>query len=246
MKIERIIHQTCFDKSNIHPDIVENIASLKRLNSGWEYRLYDNADVEKFILDNFGSAIYRVFKKINPKYGAAIADFFRYLVIFKHGGVYLDLKSSISRPLEEVIQPDDTYLLSQWPNKLGEALQGFGLHQDVHMVPGGEFEQWHIVACKDHPFLLSVINRMLFNIENYSTVLYGTGYPGAWRTTGPICYTLAIFPLLHKYSHRIIDSSAVGFDYTIFGRHEHRTILYGRGEGQSRVHYGVLTEPVVI
>lgn len=239
MKITKIIHQTCRDKNTLPPAIQANIEKLQQLNGDWEYHLYDNDDVEKFIRDQYSEGMYRLFKRINPKYGAAMADFFRYLVVFKLGGVYLDVKSSVAKPLNEVILPEDTYLISQWPNKLGEPFQGHGLHPDLSMVPGGEFEQWHIVAGKDHPFLASAINRTIFNIENYSTQLHGTGNLGVWRTTGPICYTLALFPLLSKYRHRIVNITELSFRYSVLKRGEHRESDFGE-------HYSTLNEPVVI
>ena len=57
---------------------------------------------------------YNAYHKINPKYGAARADFFRYIIIRDQGGIYLDLKSNSSVPFREIIKPNDTYLLSSW------------------------------------------------------------------------------------------------------------------------------------
>ncbi len=38
-----------------------------------------------------------------PRYGVVLADIFRYLVIYNEGGVYLDIKSTVNRPLDEII-----------------------------------------------------------------------------------------------------------------------------------------------
>ena len=54
--------------------------------------------------------------------GAAKADYWRYCILYIHGGVYLDLDSGIARPLEQVIAPahaalwqyDNDFNLIQW------------------------------------------------------------------------------------------------------------------------------------
>ena len=44
------------------------------------------------------------------------ADFFRYMVILKHGGVYADMDTECRRPLRDVIQPQDTMVVG-WENE---------------------------------------------------------------------------------------------------------------------------------
>lgn len=62
-------------------------------NPGWEHRLYNSAKAERFIADHYGVGTLAAYLRIGPEYGAARADLLRYLVIYKHGGVYLDLQS---------------------------------------------------------------------------------------------------------------------------------------------------------
>ena len=106
MNIPRFIHQTVRNKNKIHPVLKENIKRLRTLNPRWQHRMYDDADVRRFISQHFGAETLRYFKRINPIYGPAKADFFRYLLMYKVGGVYLDVKSGLSRPLDETITGD--------------------------------------------------------------------------------------------------------------------------------------------
>lgn len=241
LKIPKIIHQTCADKSTLRQEIDINIEKIKKINPGWEHRIYDNNDIEKFITDKFDKNIIGYYKRINPDYGPAIADFFRYLLIYKCGGVYIDIKSTIEKPLDTILTESDSFLLSQWNNRIGEKYCGYGFHNELSMVPGGEFQQWHIIAEPNHPLLAHVINRVCFNINNYSPAFHGTGQIGVLRTTGPICYTLAIAPHLKKYPLRIVNSLAMGFKYTIYNNEpfEHRKIL-------SEKDYTKMTAPVII
>ena len=97
-----------------------NIDKIRAMNPEYEYRFYDDADMVEFIKSNYDpDNPFDYFNRINPKYGAARADLFRYLLIYKCGGVYLDIKSSVTRPLREIIAGSDRYLLSQWRNARG-------------------------------------------------------------------------------------------------------------------------------
>ena len=125
MSIPKIIHQT-YHSLNFSPEIQESVDSLKSLNPEWEYRFYDDAAIEDFIGKNYYPEILGFYKKINPYYGAARADFFRYLLIYKVGGIYLDIKSSASLVLDEVVENKDKYVLAYWPNLPGEPFEGWG------------------------------------------------------------------------------------------------------------------------
>jgi len=238
VSIPRLIHQTVRNKSKIHPVLQANIGRLRAQNPGWQYRLYDDADIRQFIAQNYGAETLRYYKRINPIYGPAKADFFRYLLVYKMGGVYLDVKSTLSASLDESITGNE-YLLSHWNNKLGQRYQGFGLH--AGLGPDGEFQQWHIVAPPEHPYLKAVIAAVMKNIDEYDPYLHGVGKAGVVRVTGPIAYTNAIMPIRHDHPHRMVDIEALGFVYSV-------TADEGRELGHERLfpgHYRGSREPIV-
>lgn len=209
MAIPKIIHQTVASKEGLHPVYLDNIAQLKARNPGWEHRLYDNQDVEAFIAANYDAGVLKTYRRLNPVYGAMRADFFRYLLIHRQGGVYLDIKSSCTSPLDEVLQPDESYLLSHWRDPR------WGRYPELG--PDGEYQQWHIVAAPGHPFLAAVLERVRTNIANYTPGRDGTGRLAVFRLTGPIAYTLAIDPVRTRHPHRLVDVETMGFQYTVFG-----------------------------
>lgn len=216
LKIPKIIHQSYMSRE-LPPALSENIERIKSINTNWEYRFYDNNDIVDFISKNYSPYILECYNKINPKYGAARADFFRYLAIYKEGGVWLDIKSFTSEPLDKVLQIDDLFLLSQWQNKMCEPFQNWGLHESLVHIPGGEFQQWHIISVPRNPFIKAVIERVLININKYDPKVDGVGTHGILNTTGPNAYTLAIVPLLKKYKHRFVDSNRdLKLEYSIF------------------------------
>ena len=117
--IPRIIHQTFYERT-LSPELQANVDRLRALNPGWEYRFYDDADIAAFIRENYPPLIWAYYQRIDSRYGAARADLFRYLLMYKVGGVYLDIKSTAMRPLDTVLCPDDRFILSKWHLPDGE------------------------------------------------------------------------------------------------------------------------------
>jgi hypothetical protein len=237
--IPKIIHQVYFSKA-LPPILEQNVAKLKHLNPGWEYRFYDDDDMVEYIRSAYGSEMLGYYTRINPKYGASRADLFRYLLIYREGGVYLDIKGSMDKPLDEVLNRDDVYLLSRWP-AAGSRYAGWGEHRQLKHVGGEEFQQWHIIAAPGHPFLRAVIERVRDHIDRYNPLIHDTGREGVLWVTGPIAYTQSIIPLLHLYPHRLCDSQAdLGLIYSVYGASSGgrpHTSLF-------KFHYTALTEPV--
>ena len=243
--IPRTIHQTYpsrFDTGGWPAILLENLDHIRSLNPGWSHQVHNDEGISRFIQHHYGQEVLRAYNRINPCYGPARADLFRYLLLYALGGVYLDIKGGITRPLDQVLRPGDDYLISQWRNRPGDPFEEWGLHPELSHVPGGEFQQWFIIASPRHPFLKAVIRRVLANIEAYRPETHGTGHIGVLRVTGPLAYTLAITPLLPACSHRRIPSEDdLGLRYTIFGppaAFRHR-LVFGR-------HYTNLDEPVVL
>lgn len=207
-KIPHVIHQT-FSKADLPPLLRANVEALKSKNPGWRHIFYDNGARERFISAHYGPDLLAAYRRIRPEYGAARADLFRYLAIYAVGGVYLDLKSSVARPLSSLLQADDRLILSQWRNGPGQFHQGIGLHKELAHIPGGEFQMFHVIAVPGHPFLKAVIQRVLYNIEHYRAWRHGVGAIGVVRLSGPIAYTLAIAPLLEDGLYRRVENETV-------------------------------------
>jgi hypothetical protein len=234
--IPRLLHQT-FKSHALPPELQANVAQIKALNPGWVHQLYDDADIEAFIRKYYGQTVFASYQRINPRYGAARADLFRYLLLYRRGGVYLDIKSTMTQPLDAVLRPTDRYLLSQWQNGKGQEYEGWGVARELRDIAGGEFQQWHIVAAAGHPFLRAVIASVLNNIDRYNPWMHGTGSAGVFRVTGPVAYTLAIAPLMASQTYRLVPTDDLGFEYTIFKTASHRPLFAS--------HYARQTESVI-
>ena len=238
--VTRKIHQT-FPTKSLPLEIQENVDRILTMNPGWKYQLYDDDDIEAFLDLNYGSSVLAYYRKIDRSYGASRADLFRYLLLYREGGVYLDIKSTATRPFDEILQDDDRYLLSYWENGPDEEFTGAGIHHDM---PGrGEFQQWFIVAAAGHPYLLAVISAVLQKIRRYNPILHGVGAYGVLRLTGPVVYTNAIRAIQQQHAHRLVNSRQdIGLRYSIY-RAVHNDNAH---QAVFRNHYSKNTAPIVV
>lgn len=138
MRIPRIIHQT-YPGTALPEALRDNVADLVSANPGWDHRLYDDQAIERFISDYYPREVLAAYLRIRPEYGAARADLFRYLAIYRLGGVYLDMKSRFIRPIDEVTDGDEGIVLAQWRNGGGEPIRVSGSTRNSYILPVANF-----------------------------------------------------------------------------------------------------------
>ncbi len=226
LTIARTIHQT--SKPVRIPDAAEEmVAAMRALNPGWSYRYWSNKDAHDFIYAYFGYDVLEAYHRISACYGAARADFFRYLLVYQLGGVYLDMKSAATRPFDDILRPDDQFILAQWTT-------GVGVHPELDgFMTGSEYQQWHVIAAAGHPFLAAVIEQVLRNIRDYDSELDGVGALGVLRATGPIAYSRAIHPIRDLHPHRMVNPDEAGLVFERVARPERAA------------HYSIFRTPIV-
>jgi mannosyltransferase OCH1-like enzyme len=232
--IPKQIHQTFFKRSGLHPKIEENIASLVANNPGWTHNFYTDDDCVEFIKQHYGQEMLDTYTLINPSYGAARSDLFRYLLIYAVGGVYLDIKSSVNIPLDK-LTANQQYILAHWADVPTGMFDG-------NAPEHGEFQQWHVIAAAKHPFLGAVIERVVRNIHDPANREL-SGKLGVIRLTGPVPYTLAIMPILKKYPHTVFRTdNHAGLVYTVMPGNDGHMFLYNN---KDNVHYSRFSHPII-
>ena len=235
--IPKILHQT-FATRDLPAALRANVEELRRLNPDWDHRLYDDAMIETFIAEEYGDGILAAYRRIDPRYGAARADLFRYLLVYRVGGVYLDIKSSFAGPISGVIKGDESFIVSRWSNGKGERYEGYGLKPEVAQYPGGELQQWHVIAAPGHPFLRAVLLAILRGIDSYRPWADGTGKLGVLKLTGPIMYTHAITPIIDDHPRVIVaNEAAIGLNYSVVAVDAHKDFF--------KRHYSSSDAPVI-
>lgn len=172
--IPKIIYQTWKTK-NLHKDIKRVRDNIQLLNPDYTMVLYDDADMEQFIKDNFDDAVYRSYMRLNV--GASKADFWRYCILYINGGVYLDIDSDIIRPLNQLIIGDEQCIITREKN-------------------AGIFNQWIMVFQKNHPILLKAIHMCCDNISKNITDIM--------ELTGPKVFSRAINQVMVPYYDKVV------------------------------------------
>jgi hypothetical protein len=107
-----IIYQTWHSRT-LPPKMSKCVEKLKKDNPEFEHHLYDDADCRAFIVDNFDKSVVDAYDALIP--GAYKADLWRYCVLYKKGGVYLDIKFQCEPgfSLKELTKDDETFILDR-------------------------------------------------------------------------------------------------------------------------------------
>ena len=99
------------------PQIVKARARGMRNNPEFTFRTHNDEEADAFIREHFDADVYRAFSSL--RWGVIRADFWRYCILYVHGGVYVDMDSALDRaPLRELIRPDDSAIIAferEWP-----------------------------------------------------------------------------------------------------------------------------------
>jgi len=83
------IFQTWHTKQ-LPPNMQSAVEMIKRTNPRFSHQLFDDNDCREFIKAHFPPVVLEAFDSLLP--GAYKADLWRYCVLYKEGGIYLDIK----------------------------------------------------------------------------------------------------------------------------------------------------------
>ena len=240
MKIPRKIHQTVENLQQVLPEYVHNRQEMSRLNPLWEVKLYTSDDREDFIRSAYGKEILNAYLSIDRRYGAARADFFRYLVVLNLGGLYLDIKATATKPLDTIICEEDTFIVAQWPTYIdGVDMSSVGRHKELSFR---EYQNWFVLGAPKHVILERLVEEILRNIKSYNPFINGVGKMGVLRTTGPIAYSKVVHKHIKIGGVRVTTNEELGFKPTIHTIIDDKTPFMNR---QSTPHYSSLRIPII-
>ena len=97
--IPKVLHQTYKDVARIPRKVYENI---REFAPEYEHLVYSDSDVVSFLSTNFKPEVLQAFHTL--KLGAHKADLFRYCILYVKGGVYLDIKTELIKPLDKLFK----------------------------------------------------------------------------------------------------------------------------------------------
>ncbi len=186
MAIPKVIYQTF--KTQKLPLVHQwHISRFKAANQSYQYQFFTDERIEDFLATEYGAEVINAYKRL--QIGAAKADFFRYAILYKKGGIYLDIDSTIKKPLHRFITDSDSAVVSFEKN-------------------GRIYVQWALIYGREHPFLERTLHFVLQNIKENK-------YPhDVHQMTGPSVYTKAITKCLLENPN--IPHRLLGVDYNGF------------------------------
>jgi hypothetical protein len=100
--IPRTIVQT-WHTYNLSKQMKYTVDALLELNPEYTYNLFDDNDAREFIKKNYNEFVLKAYDSLIP--GSYKSDIFRYCYLYKHGGVYIDMKTVLQVPLYTLISP---------------------------------------------------------------------------------------------------------------------------------------------
>lgn len=79
-----------WETKDLPPKMAKSVEKLKSENPEFKYHLYDEQERRNFIVQHFENDVVKSYDALIP--GAYKADLWRYCVLYKLGGIYLDIK----------------------------------------------------------------------------------------------------------------------------------------------------------
>ncbi|KAJ8905573.1 hypothetical protein NDN08_002080 [Rhodosorus marinus] len=169
--IPRVIWQTV--KSHEVPKLAYDAGgSWTHLNPTYDRIVLDDSEVLQFVKRFYNETEFDLFKSMPV--GVMKADFFRYMVVYIHGGVYADADTINHKSIDEWVDSDCQFVVAPEDND-------------------GFFCQWAFAAIPRHPILkrlVELIFEKLANGPDYSNPHFVHG------VTGPAIWTIAIREVL--------------------------------------------------
>jgi mannosyltransferase OCH1-like enzyme len=184
MLIPKIIWQTYKDpKDTLAIYMHEAMDTWKNLNPEYEHRYMDDTQAAEFIKNEYGQEWYDIF--IGLPVGVMRGDLWRYMVIYKYGGVYADLDTECLKPISSWMIEDKQFI--------------------VCPETSDHFCQWTFASTAGHPILKSVLDLIKHRLLSPE---YGS--PHFVHThTGPAIWTDGINKALQINVNTLIEDYAL-------------------------------------
>jgi mannosyltransferase OCH1-like enzyme len=103
--------------SNSVPEkMKENIYNVCKMNPEFDVYIYSNEACIDYIKNNFDKNVLEAYNSLKP--GAYKADLWRYCVLYKNGGVYMDIKLCTVEPLVNIIKDNPVIFVKDYNHPL--------------------------------------------------------------------------------------------------------------------------------
>jgi mannosyltransferase OCH1-like enzyme len=105
--INNPLFQTYHNKNKIPSDIYENV---KKYAPDYTHIIMDDNDIKNFLKTYYNDIVLQTFNSL--KIGAHKADLARYCLLYIYGGLYMDIKVELIKPLRDIFNKGDDIFYS--------------------------------------------------------------------------------------------------------------------------------------
>lgn len=230
-KVKKFERQINYSKSN---------------NKNYKFVFYDDNARINFIKEYFPE-FYYFYERINKGYGAAKADIFRVLILYKYGGIYIDCKTQLENM-------DELFL--KYPNKNFYTCS-FKKDDKIlyiyNKINQTNYQNFFIATEKKGKIISAIKDEMFYRLTSYSSgkikinktmiilsklLKLGDETCGAlavFTYTGPSIFTKVI----NKFPESVFDVALADKQYIIFNSHKsfiHR-FVFDKNDFKNSYHF---------
>jgi hypothetical protein len=182
------VYMTWHSKKDLFPCLKNNIKNLKKENPEFVFHLYDEEECRDFIKNNFDSIVLNSYDSLIPK--AYKADLWRYCILYKKGGIYMDVKLEPINNFKLKDFINQEYLVLERPyiqkyNSISKEIKDVNNMENFLKIDNNLWEYYigiynAFIVMKPNNFLMKqCIDKICENVTN-KEYGYGDLYP-----TGP-------------------------------------------------------------
>jgi mannosyltransferase OCH1-like enzyme len=201
---------------SLPPLMARAVHKLRLNNPRFKYHLYNDNDCREFIKNNYNEEILNAFDNLIP--GAYKADLWRYCILYKLGGIYVDIKYECFNHFKFIHLTESEHFVSD--------IDGQGIYNAL------------MVCLPGNPILWEAIQKIVQNVrEKY----YG---PSCLHPTGPMLLANIIrnrnnVDMKHRLVSGNFNNRVIIYDNTIILKSYNGYISESRHH-QNTEHYSVL------
>lgn len=186
--IPKVIYRTGRYKVDELPIEVRELYEREMIeNPAYTLFYFDDADCRQLIKDTQNESWYTTYDELIPS--AYKADFWRYVVLFKFGGIYLDFSHMALVPFDEIIQGHTEFFLKDKSDLVGVNNSFIGCKKENKIL----FEA--IQLCVQN---VAQKNKVLKIFEITGPQLLEKAFRIAYRIEPNYILTLGLYSLIYK------------------------------------------------
>ena len=225
-KIPKIVHRTLLFDSSIPKEFLNYFYKFDKNSTDFIKVLWSEKDLYE-IMNSANKKVYESYK-----YNIQKADYARYIIIKKFGGVYADFDILLKKNLSELIEnnyndmllfEEKTLTEEECINNLKNQQIRFTLSEKYRLECPLRIANYFIIAKPEHilfnPILHMCYTRSLLNIRNQYDILFTTGTDVTSAVVEKLLSRLKNFSVIYRKDSDEYFEHLRGRDYHNNGKH---------------------------